>query len=89
MEKPEIHFPEKTKPDQPRRKRDRGLLTVGAVARRLNVSHSFVYTAISEGRLEALRLGKGQGCLRIARSMLRRFMADCPTTGRKEDSDEH
>ena len=51
------------------------MMTVEDVARRLNVSDSFVYGAVADGRLKHHRLGKGQGGIRISESQLSAFLA--------------
>lgn len=50
------------------------MMTVGEVARRLSVSDSFVYQAISEGRLKHHRLGKAQGAIRVSETQLADFL---------------
>lgn len=47
-------------------------LTVAAVARRWNVNKSTIYRAVSEGRLQFLRVG-GQNGLRISSFWLEHF----------------
>lgn len=51
------------------------LLTVGAVARRLGLSDSFVYGAIAAGRLRHHRFGRGQGGIRVSEAQLAAFLA--------------
>lgn len=58
-------WPAKTHPD---------MMTVEDVARRLNVSDSFVYGAVSAGRLKRHRLGKGQGGIRVSEEQLAAFL---------------
>ena len=53
----------------------KSLLKIPEVAEQLNVSCSFVYQAISEGRLKFFRLGKGQGGLRISQAQIDDFLA--------------
>ncbi len=50
------------------------LMTVEDVARRLNVSDSFVYGSIADGRLKHHRLGKGQGGIRVSEAQLAAFL---------------
>ncbi len=57
------------------------MMTVEDVARRLNVSDSFVYGAVADGRLKHHRLGKGQGGIRISESQLSAFLAETERTG--------
>ena len=57
------------------------LLTVEDVARRLNMSDSFVYGAVADGRLKHHRLGKGQGGIRISEDQLAAFLANTERGG--------
>jgi excisionase family DNA binding protein len=50
------------------------MMTVEDVARRLNVSDSFVYGVVAEGRLKHHRLGKGQGGIRVSEEQLAEFL---------------
>ncbi len=52
------------------------LLTVKLAAQALTCSQSFVYEQIKNGRLVAIRLGKGQGGVRIAEEDLEAFLAE-------------
>lgn len=50
------------------------MMTVEEVAKRINMSDSFVYGAIADGRLKHHRLGKGQGGIRISEVQLADFL---------------
>jgi excisionase family DNA binding protein len=50
------------------------MLKIPEVAARLNVSDSFVYVIIAEGRLKHHRLGKGQGGIRISEQQLEEYL---------------
>ena len=58
-------WPEKTNPE---------MMTVEDVARRLNMSDSFVYGVVSSGRLKHHRFGKGQGGIRVSEDQLTEFL---------------
>jgi excisionase family DNA binding protein len=65
MPEPTKHWPENTNPE---------LMAVEDVARRINMSDSFVYNAIADGRLKHHRLGKGQGGIRVSEEQLADFL---------------
>jgi excisionase family DNA binding protein len=73
---PEKANPRKEPAKSYKRRRKNRLLKVDAVARRINASESFVYQAIGEGRMRHIRLGKGQGGLRVSEAMLREFLEE-------------
>jgi excisionase family DNA binding protein len=56
---------------------DSPLLKIPEVAKRLNVSTSFVYDLIAEGRLRHHRLGRGQGAIRVSEEQLAAYLASC------------
>ncbi|HYH63311.1 MAG TPA: helix-turn-helix domain-containing protein [Urbifossiella sp.] len=62
------------------------MMTVEDVARRLNVSDSFVYGAVSDGRLKHHRLGKGQGGIRVSEEQLAAFLRLTERGGEEPDS---
>ena len=57
-------------------------MTVEEVALRINMSDSFVYGALSDGRLKHHRFGKGQGGIRISEDQLAAFLADTERSGK-------
>lgn len=57
------------------------MMTVEEVARRLNMSDSFVYGAIADGRLKHHRFGKGQGGIRVSESQLSAFLSETERAG--------
>lgn len=57
------------------------MMTVEDVALRINMSDSFVYAAIADGRLKHHRFGKGQGGIRISEPQLAAFLAETERVG--------
>lgn len=62
------------------------LMSVEDVARRLNVSDSFVYSLVANGRLKHYRLGKGQGGIRVSEAQLAAFLADTERGGQPTEA---
>jgi excisionase family DNA binding protein len=50
------------------------MMKVTEAAAKINASPSFVYAAISDGRLRCFRIGKGQGGIRISEEQLQGFL---------------
>ncbi len=50
------------------------MMKVKEAAAIINASSSFVYSAISDGRLRCCRIGKGQGGIRISEEQLQAFL---------------
>ncbi len=50
---------------------------VGEVAEHFSVSASTIYRAIESGQLEALKLGRGQGTVRVPGSAVLAYAATC------------
>ena len=57
------------------------LMTAEEVAKRLNMSDSFVYAAIASGRLKHHRLGRSQGGIRVSEEQLAAFLGDTERSG--------
>ena len=49
-------------------------MKVREAAAKINASPSFVYSAISDGRLRCYRIGKGQGGIRVSEEQLQAFL---------------
>src|SRR4051794_28886003 len=77
--------PEEERPWPARADPDR-LLLVPEVAAALRASESFVYQIIGEGRLRHVRLGKGQGGIRVPASAVNDFLAARTRGGNSEAS---
>ena len=69
------------------------MLTVKQVAERLNVSQSFVYELLREGRLRHYSLGKSQGAKRISEAQLQAFLEEAegqpPSASQEEETFRH
>ncbi|WP_162670179.1 helix-turn-helix domain-containing protein [Gemmata massiliana] len=54
------------------------------MAKRLNISVSFVYTAVADGRLK--HQGRGQGGIRVSEQQLAAYLADTERGGKSEEA---
>lgn len=61
------------------------MMKVEDVAGRLNVSDSFVYDAIADGRLKHHRLGRGRGGIRVSEEQLAAYLRDTERGGKSEE----
>jgi excisionase family DNA binding protein len=57
------------------------MMKVREAAAKINASPSFIYSAISDGRLRCYRIGKGQGGIRISEEQLKAFLEATEKTG--------
>ncbi len=62
------------------------MMTVEEVSKRLNISASFVYTAVADGRLKHHRLGRGQGGIRVSEQQLTAYLAGTERGGNSEEA---
>lgn len=63
------------------------MFRVKAVAEMFDVSAATIYRAIDSGQLDALRLGRGKGAVRIPEHALRSFEAACANAASRDCSD--
>jgi excisionase family DNA binding protein len=64
------------------------LYRVRAVAEMFDVSVSTIYRAIEAGQLEALRLGRGKGAVRVPASALEAFSDTCAQAANRRSAPE-
>jgi excisionase family DNA binding protein len=57
------------------------MMKVKEAAAKIKASPSFVYSAISDGRLRCYRIGKGQGGIRISEEQLHAFLQTTEVNG--------